>query len=258
MNFLARLRMSTPTHGTKATKKRLHGTDNAWKTNGCDTLEEFVTSLEQYKIVKSEVVGKAMRAVDRAKYCRDVRSAYEDSPQPIGYDATISAPHMHAWCLELFSDMMKEDMAVLDVGSGSGYLTACMASMLKSAYPEKPGKVVGIDIIPELVMYAQKCTKEGNPDLMEPKGPISYQLANGWEGAPDAAPFDFIHVGAAAESLPQSLVDQLRTGGRMVIPLHMESPHHQGLFLVEKTKEGEAPSVEFLMGVRYVPLVKNL
>lgn len=218
-----------------------------------------MTSLEQYKIVKSESVSKAMRAVDRANYCLDASEAYVDSPQPIGYEATISAPHMHAWCLELFTDMMKEGMTVLDVGSGSGYLTACMAHMLKEAYPNNPGKVVGIDIIPELVLYAQKCTQDANPELMAPKGPVSFQLADGWKGAPEHAPFDFIHVGAAAESMPQLLVDQLRAGGRMVIPVHSQ-PHSwdQYLELVEKPISGNGPpTVERLMGVRYVPLVKN-
>jgi len=259
MSFLARLRMASPFQATRAQKKRLHGADNAWKMSQCDSLEEFVTSLEQFKIVKSDIVGKAMRKVDRANYVRDVSCAYEDSPQPIGYEATISAPHMHAWCLELFSDMMKEDMSVLDVGSGSGYLTACMAAMLKEQFPDKPGKVVGIDIIPELVLYAQKNTQAANPDLMSPRGAVSFQLANGWEGAPDHAPFDFIHVGAAAESMPQSLVDQLKVGGRMVIPMN-DSPrgYSQGLYLVEKTSEDGPPSVEYLMGVRYVPLVKKL
>jgi protein-L-isoaspartate(D-aspartate) O-methyltransferase len=237
----------------------LIGEDHAWKTSQCDTLEEFITSLEQFKIIKSESVGKAMRQVDRANYVRDADDAYEDSPQPIGYEATISAPHMHAWCLELFSDMMKEDMSVLDVGSGSGYLTACMAAMLKDQFPDHPGKVIGIDIIPELVLYAQKNTQAANPDLMAPKGSVAYQLANGWEGAPDHAPYDFIHVGAAAESLPQTLVDQLKVGGRMVIPMN-DSPHgrSQGLYLVEKTSKDGPPTTEYLMGVRYVPLVKKL
>lgn len=281
--------MATQSIGTKSAKTKLHGTGmwvrdgdqkpgrnfwltllignllcvavyggNAWKTGQCGTLEEFVSSLEQYKIVKSESVGKAMRAVDRACYTRDPSEAYVDSPQPIGYEQTISAPHMHAWCLELLADCMKEGMKVLDVGSGSGYLTACMGSMLKQAYPNNPGKVIGIELVPELVLYAQKCTKAANPDVLEPDGPVSFHLANGWEGAPEQAPFDFIHVGAAAESMPQALVDQLAPGGRMVIPVH-SSPrsYDQYLCLVEKPSSGDAaPTVERLMGVRYVPLVK--
>jgi len=235
-------------------------TDNAWRTSGSSSLDSFVSSLEHYKIVKSESVGRAMRKVDRAKYVRDPTFAYEDSPQPIGYDATISAPHMHAWCLELFEDTMKPGMAVLDVGSGSGYLTACFAQMLRDRFPDNPGKVIGIDIIPELVEYGQECTTKANPDLMAPEGPVVFKIANGWEGAPESAPFDFIHVGAAADTMPQSLVDQLAPGGKMVIPVR-ESPksYDQGLYMVEKPMGGEAkPVVEYLMGVRYVPLVKSL
>ena len=215
-----------------------------------------MSSLEQYNIVKSEAVGRAMRKVDRAKYCRDEMDAYVDSPQSIGYDATISAPHMHAWCLELFQPIMKPGMTVLDVGSGSGYLTACFASMLMDRFPDKPGLVVGIDIIPELVEYGQECMEKANPELMAPAGPVIFKVADGWEGSKEHAPFDFIHVGAAAETMPQQLIDQLAPGGQMVIPV---GDYQQGLYLVTKPTGGEAkPKVEYLMGVRYVPLVKSL
>ena len=224
------------------------------------SLDEFVNSLEKFNIIKSKLVGAAMREVDRAKYVRDASAAYEDSPQTIGYGATISAPHMHAWCLELFESEMKPGMAVLDVGSGSGYLTACFASMLRSSHPENPGKVIGIDIVPELIEYGESCVTTANPDLLASNGGlISFSTANGWEGAPSEAPFDFIHVGAAAKHMPKSLIDQLRPGGRMVIPVHV-SPNDpdQALYLVEKPESGGEPTIEKLMGVRYVPLVNPL
>lgn len=225
------------------------------------TLEDFVTSLEKYDIVKSRAVGAALREVDRAKYVRDTDYAYEDSPQSLGYGATISAPHMHAWCLELFESAgLKPGMAVLDVGSGSGYLTACFASMLSAANPDDPGKVVGIDIVPELIEYGEKCVTAANPQFLATNGGIvSFQTANGWGGAPSEAPFDFIHVGAAAKHLPQTLVDQLRPGGRMVIPVHVApNDPDQALYLVEKPESGGEPVIERLMGVRYVPLVNPL
>lgn len=261
MLFLRRLRMATPSQPTKTYKTKLGGTDNAWKTNQCDTLDEFVKSLEKFKIVKTPLVGEAMRAVDRAKFVRDVSEAYVDSPQAIGYDATISAPHMHAWCLELFNDQLKSDMRVLDVGSGSGYLTCCMAWMLKRSFPDAPGRVYGIDIVPELIEYGQECSNSANPELMQPEGPVSFQVGNGWAGLPDKGPFDFIHVGAAAQTMPQDLIDQLAPGGKMVIPVNTSpKSHSQGLYLVTKPAQGgEAkPEIEYLMGVRYVPLVKNL
>lgn len=228
--------------------------------SSASTVNEFVASLEHYDIVKSTLVGRALREVDRAKYVRDADFAYEDSPQSIGYGATISAPHMHAWCLELFEADMKPGMAVLDVGSGSGFLTACFASMLCSSHPDDSGKVVGIDIVPELIEYGEACVTKANPQLLASNGGIvTFQTANGWDGAPEHAPFDFIHVGAAAKTLPKTLVDQLRPGGRMVIPVHVApNDPDQALYLVEKPEDGSEIVVERLMGVRYVPLINPL
>jgi len=260
MLSLARLMMATPKQSSQSYKTKLHGTDNAWKVYGVDTLENFVSSMEQQEIIKSPLVGKAMRSVDRANYVAKNERPYDDEPKPLGYGVTISAPHMHAWCLELFQAEIKPGMAVLDVGSGSGYLTACFASILVDSFPNDSGLVIGIDILPELVEYSISCTKKGNPNLMAPSGPVLFEVANGWEGAPSHAPFDFIHVGAAARSMPQTLVDQLKPGGKMVIPVH-ETPNskNQALFLVEKPLDGSSPPlVERLMGVRYVPLVNQL
>ena len=88
-----------------------------------------------------------MVAVDRGNYCRT--DPYRDKPQGIGYNVTLSAPHMHAHALELLKDHLKPGMNALDVGSGSGYLTACMALMVG-----EDGKVIGVDHIKELVDWS--------------------------------------------------------------------------------------------------------
>ena len=82
-----------------------------------------------HKIVKSANVYNAMLAVDRKEFCPN-NDAYKDSPQPIGSNVTISAPHMHAHALETLASHLKPGNKVLDVGSGSGYLSACMAIMV--------------------------------------------------------------------------------------------------------------------------------
>ena len=71
-----------------------------------------------------------MLSVDRGDFCIDSNSAYFDRPQSIGFGATISAPHMHAWALELLKNNLKPGMKCLDIGSGSGYLSTCMAKMV--------------------------------------------------------------------------------------------------------------------------------
>lgn len=87
-----------------------------------------------------------MRTVDRGDFYQSNVSVYDDTPQCIGYNATISAPHMHAYCLEQLQDLLVPNAHVLDVGSGSGYLLAAFYEMT-----DKQGKIYGIEHIPELV-----------------------------------------------------------------------------------------------------------
>ena len=91
-------------------------------------------------MVKSAKIEKVMRLVDRGDFAKD--DLYEDSPQYIGYGATISAPNIHAFALEHLEDVLKQGNKVLDVGSGSGYLSTCFAYLVG-----KSGQVIGIDHI---------------------------------------------------------------------------------------------------------------
>lgn len=92
-----------------------------WRSYGRDN-DDLISQLKNYGIIKSEEVEKAMRNVDRGNYCS--RTPYQDSPQPIGFGVTISAPHMHAHALEILKNNIKEGSKVLDVGSG-GWLLYC-------------------------------------------------------------------------------------------------------------------------------------
>lgn len=118
----------------------------AWRSHADDNAG-LVQALKKNGIVKDERVAEAMRKVDRQHY--SPKNPYEDSPQTIGYHVTISAPHMHAYALELLADRLKPGMRALDVGSGSGYLTVCMSHMVGN-----DGLAVGIEHIPELVQKA--------------------------------------------------------------------------------------------------------
>jgi protein-L-isoaspartate(D-aspartate) O-methyltransferase len=137
---------------------------------------------------------------------------YMDSPQSIGYDATISAPHMHASACESLLEYLKPGSKVLDVGSGSGYLTHVLAELVKPN-----GTVIGVDHIQGLVDLATKNmrqSKEGR-ELLD-SGVVKFVKADGRLGYPEGGPYDAIHVGAAAVEHHKALEEQLKAPGRCV------------------------------------------
>eukprot|EP00658_Telonema_sp_P-2_P023449 TRINITY_DN19398_c0_g1_i2.p1 TRINITY_DN19398_c0_g1~~TRINITY_DN19398_c0_g1_i2.p1 ORF type:complete len:116 (+),score=35.85 TRINITY_DN19398_c0_g1_i2:143-490(+) len=113
-------------------------------------------------------------------------------------------------------------------------------------------QVVGIDYVPELVQLSIQNVNKHDAQLLE-DGTLTLIKADGWTGYPEMAPFDCIHVGAAAASLPESLVDQLKIGGRMVIPVGTAA---QEFLQVDKDVDGSVNQTS-LLAVRYVPLVKK-
>lgn len=191
---------------------------------------------------------EAMRSVDRADFVPGDGLPYVDSPQRIGYRATISAPHMHAMALKLLSGQLRPGTKALDVGCGSGYLCAAMALMVG-----EEGRVVGIDYIEPLVELSRENISKSHKDLLASQR-IRLEVGDGWKGWPDEAPFDAIHVGAAAPTVPLALVEQLAAGGRMVVPVG-EQGGEQHLTQVDKDEDGHVWA-RTLGSVVYVPLVK--
>ncbi|XP_062225937.1 protein-L-isoaspartate O-methyltransferase [Phragmites australis] len=218
-----------------------------WTQGSLDKNKALVEYLKQYGAVRTDEVAEVMETIDRALFVPE-GAPYIDSPMPIGYNATISAPHMHATCLELLKDHLQPGMHALDVGSGSGYLTACFAMMVG---PE--GRGVGIEHIPQIVASSIENAQRSAAAPLLKDGSLSFHVADGRLGFPDAAPYDAIHVGAAAPEIPQPLLEQLKPGGRMVVPV---GSYFQDLQVVDKNADGSI-SVRNDVSVRYVPLTSR-
>ncbi|MET1124427.1 MAG: protein-L-isoaspartate O-methyltransferase [Archaeoglobaceae archaeon] len=188
----------------------------------------------------SEKVYRAMLRVPRHLFVplRYREEAYIDTPLPIGYGQTVSAPHMVAIMCELLD--LKEGEKVLEVGTGCGYHAAVVAEIVG-----KNGKVVSIERIPELAEMAKTNLKALGYDN------VIVVVGDGSKGYEPEAPYDKIYVTAAAPDIPKPLVEQLKPGGKMVIPV---GDAVQYLYVVEKGEDGRVRKWNW-GSVRFVPLV---
>ncbi|EPS62974.1 hypothetical protein M569_11812 [Genlisea aurea] len=219
-----------------------------WHGSSINKNKDMVGHLRSYGVIRSPRVAEAMETIDRALFVPLGTPPYVDSPMQIGYNATISAPHMHAMCLQLLENHLKPGMRALDIGSGTGYLTACFAVMVG-----REGRVVGVEHIPELVHSSVKNVNESAAADLLKEGSLTLNSGDGRLGWPELAPYDAIHVGAAAAEIPSALVEQLKPGGRLVIPVGNVL---QDLKVVDKEEDGSV-SVRSETSVRYVPLTSR-
>ena len=165
--------------------------------------------------------------------------AYNDGPLPIGYGQTISQPYIVALMTDLLD--LTEESTVLEVGTGSGYQAAILSRVAKQVY--------SIERIKELSESASERLKDLGYDNVEIRNQDGY---TGWH---EKAPFDGIIVTAAASHIPPALIEQLKPGGRMVIPIGL--PHsYQELMLLVKDEDGTTQT-ESLLGVAFVPLITD-
>ncbi|CEJ56799.1 Putative Protein-L-isoaspartate O-methyltransferase [Penicillium brasilianum] len=234
----------------------------AWRCSG-STNTELIENLCKSGLIKHERVKEAMIGVDRAHYAPS--RPYSDSPQSIGHGATISAPHMHGHACEYLIDYLQPGSRVLDIGSGSGYLTHVLANLVTGRPGSAtPGLVVGIDHIPELVELAKSnMNKSEQGRRLQESGQVKFITADGRLGWKEDAPYDAIHVGAAAEELHPVLIEQLRAPGRLFIPVESESSGTslsslglgggQYIWVVDKKADGSVHK-EKVFQVSYVPL----
>lgn len=212
------------------------------------------------RLPPSPSVSLTLSKVDRAHYCLHPSTAYEDSPQSIGHGATISAPHMHASACESLLPFLHPTARVLDIGSGSGYLTHVLATLVAEKSEDNgaiqsAGKIIGIDHIQALVNLAtNNMSKSKDGRALLGKGRVEFICGDGRKGYKEGGPYDAIHVGAAAQSFHSELLDQLKSPGRMFIPVEDQSGYgNQSIWVVDKDEQGSIRK-EKTMGVRYVPL----
>jgi protein-L-isoaspartate(D-aspartate) O-methyltransferase len=255
----------------------------AWRSSG-NTNSELVNNLFRNKLITDPLVRDAFLRVDRAHYAPG--DPYSDSPQPIGYRATISAPHMHATALAHLlpyllpaapssdpSDPPPPPRRALDIGSGSGYLTHVMAelALTRASNPNLPEEnvnpapsavIIGVEHIPQLARLGEDnmSRSERGRSLLE-SGVVRFRVGDGRKGWIDedgvggeGQRYDAIHVGAAAKEVHPELLAQLKAPGRMFIPV--EEPgglHEQNVWAIDKDENGVVTKKK-LFGVMYVPL----
>lgn len=195
-----------------------------------NTQFEMVLGMKKKGMIKSMQVLQVMNLIDRRNFvCTG--HPYEDKPQSLGFNANISAPHLHVLALEYLKDHLLKGNRVLDVGCGSGYLTACMATMAG-----KEGLTVGIDHIRDIVQMANDNISKVMPSALN-MGQIFLVHGDGRNGYSAMAPYHAIHVGACVQEIPADLVNQLRPGGRMFVPVGLDHKQ-QSYRIVDKLKDG--------------------
>ena len=180
----------------------------------------------------------AMETVPRHLFVRpeDLDQAYHDTPLPLGLGQTISQPYIVALMTELLG--LEPSHRVLEIGTGSGYQAAVLSLLA--------GDVFSVERVEPLGTEARERLGSLGYDN------IRVKIEDGYAGWPEAAPFDAIMITAAPERVPDTLIDQLADGGRMVVPVGV---HLQELYRI--VKYGDTTTEEKIANVRFVPMVEG-
>jgi protein-L-isoaspartate(D-aspartate) O-methyltransferase len=212
--------------------------DGSNRDAGEPTQKERLRMVEEQLVprgIADERVLRAMATVPRHAFVPPSMRhlAYQDSPLPIGQDQTISQPYIVAAMTEQAA--IDERSRVLEIGTGSGYQTAILAEIAAEVY--------SIEIVPPLARQAETLLRALGYDR------VHLRVGDGYQGWPEAAPFDAILVAAAPPAIPQPLVEQLAVGGKLIIPVGRDT---QELRVLTKTTVGVMS--ERLFEVRFVPM----
>ena len=188
--------------------------------------------------IRSPSVLDAMRSVPRHLFVHeDLQDcAYADSPLPTSSGQTISQPYIVAYMTEQLE--LASGMKVLEIGTGSGYQSAILAHLGCAVYT--------VELLEELATKAKNTLATLGYDSVKVK------LGNGFDGWPDEAPFDAVIVTAAPDRIPEHLIDQLKDGGRMIVPIGQT---HAVQILKLITKKDKMIYTQDLLPVRFVPMI---
>jgi protein-L-isoaspartate(D-aspartate) O-methyltransferase len=196
------------------------------------------TQIRERGITNAAVLD-AMKKVPRHLFVPEAYQdeAYNDYPLPIGYNQTISQPYIVAYMTEALKP--ESNMKALEIGTGSGYQSAILAEIVEEVFT--------IEIVPELAdESAQRLKALGYRN-------ITCKYGDGYRGWNEFAPFDLIIVTAAAETIPQPLIDQLAENGRLIIPVGKPSAIQELQMVVKKKGKTETKRLTF---VRFVPFIR--
>ena len=218
---------------TQAQNNRVKIFPSDWKA----AAQEMVLTQIIGRGVKDARVLTVLAQTARHKFVPSemVPFAYKDRPLPIGEDQTISQPYIVALMTELLD--LSGTEKVLEIGTGSGYQAAVLSPLVADVYT--------IEIVKTLALRAQKILEE-----LEMKN-VYVRWGDGYKGWPDEAPFDRIIVTAAPDEVPSALIDQLRAGGKLVIPV---GKYWQELKVITKVSRSQIDE-QSIIPVRFVPMV---
>lgn len=205
-----------------------------------EACEDLIKTLQAKGIQSSQVLN-AIRQIPRHLFVEphQIPHAYQDQPLLIGHEQTISQPYVVAKMTELLVET-GELTTVLEVGTGSGFQAAVLAQIAEQVY--------SVERIAALYEFANK-----NIEALALEN-VHLLHGDGYQGWPEHAPFDGIIVTAAAEEVPQKLLEQMNDGGRMIIPVGSRA--QQVLQLI--TREGEAYKTQYYDPVLFVPMLPGL
>ena len=191
------------------------------------------------KGVRNEKVLRALASVPRHRFVDESlkQNSYDDNPLPIGQGQTISQPFIVAYMTDALN--LQGDERVLEIGTGSGYQAAVLSRLVKDVY--------SIEIIPELAARAKTALTACGIDNVHQK------VGDGYKGWSEEAPFDAVIVTAAPPTIPDKLIEQLKIGGILVVPVG-ENGEVQWLLKLVKNADGSV-SKQTLIPVRFVPMI---